>query len=66
MYGFDANFSALQWADEFGFSNILESDQKALVASGYYTADGHRIYSPGEKLPDLSSTSTWCRLDIKV
>jgi len=65
MYGFDGNISALEWADQFGFSTLQENDQQKLIKSGHYTSEGHRIYSPEEKCPP-SSTSIRIHLDIRM
>lgn len=50
MYGFDGNMTALEWADAFGFSQVSADDQKLLIAHGFYTAEGHRIFLLTETL----------------
>lgn len=50
MYGFDGDMTALEWADAFGFNQVSTDDQQLLIADGFYTAEGHRIFLPTETL----------------
>lgn len=57
MYGFDGNMTALEWADAFGFSQVSDDDQQLLIADGFYTAEGHRIFLPTETLCNIFSAA---------
>jgi hypothetical protein len=42
MYGMDGNYSALDWAEEYGLEAVSEEDRKKLVERDYFTVDGQR------------------------
>lgn len=59
MYGPDGNCSALQWADLLGLEAVMPKDRTKLVEGGFYTSQGHRIYTAEERTPfDTPHTST--------
>lgn len=57
MYGYDGNMTALEFAELVGFRSMSESVQQQLIQDGYYTVDGHRVFTQEEaNMIDIRTT----------